>query len=174
MEGRGTYRFFEATMGAQVRDRRLMEHELRHAIDRRELSLVYQPQTNIKSGEIVGFEALLRWSHPTRGEISPGTFIPIAEESGMILQIGEWVLRTACREAASWAQPLEYGRQCLGRAASQRRFCRNWCTIFCFQTGLSPQRLELEITETALIRDLIRALSTLRQAESIGCPHCHG
>ena len=106
MEGRGTYRFFEATMGAQVRDRRLLEHELRHAIARREMNLVYQPQTDIKSGKIVGFEALLRWNHPSRGNFPPATFIPIAEESGTILQIGEWVLREACQEAASWVHPL--------------------------------------------------------------------
>jgi len=77
-------------MGAEVRDRRLLEHDLRHAISRRELSLVYQPQQDVKSGEVVGFEALLRWKHATRGDISPGVFIPVAEDSGSILQIGEW------------------------------------------------------------------------------------
>ena len=154
-------------MGAQVRDRRLMEHELRHAIDRQELSLVYQPQTNIKSGEIVGFEALLRWSHSTRGEIPPGTFIPIAEECGMILQIGEWVLRAACREAASWPQPLTMAINVSAMQLHNADFAHLVHDVL-FQTGLSPQRLELEVTETALIRDLVRALSTLRQLKSLG------
>jgi predicted signal transduction protein with EAL and GGDEF domain len=105
-EGRGTYRFFEMAMGAAVRDRRQLEHDLRHAGERGELGLVYQPQKDIRSGTVIGFEALVRWQHPTRGELLPDLFIPIAEETGLILQIGEWVLRTACREAAAWVQPL--------------------------------------------------------------------
>ena len=98
-------------MGAEVRDRRLLEHDLRHAISRRELRLVYQPQQDVRSGETVGFEALLRWKHETRGEISPSVFIPIAEESGAILQIGEWVLRAACREAVTWQRPPQVAFQ---------------------------------------------------------------
>ena len=93
-------------MGAEVRERRLLEHDLRLAIARDELRLVYQPQKDIDSESITGFEALLRWKHPTRGEISPAVFIPIAEETGTILEIGDWVLKTACREAATWTQPL--------------------------------------------------------------------
>lgn len=167
MEGRGTYRFFEATMGAQVRDRRLMEHELRHAIAHQELSLVYQPQTNIKSGYIVGFEALLRWCHPARGHVPPATFIPIAEECGMIMQIGEWVLRAACREAASWPQPLTVAINVSAVQLHNADFAHLVHDVL-FQTGLSPQRLEIEVTETALIRDLVRALSTLRQLKALG------
>ncbi len=105
-EGRKTYRFFEARMGAEVRERRMLEHDLRLAIARDELRLVYQPQSEIQSGAVTGFEALLRWKHPTRGNISPAIFIPIAEETGAILEIGDWVLKTACREAATWPQPL--------------------------------------------------------------------
>jgi diguanylate cyclase (GGDEF)-like protein/PAS domain S-box-containing protein len=167
MEGRGTYRFFEATMGAQVRDRRLLEHELRHAIARREMNLVYQPQTDIKSGEIVGFEALLRWNHPSRGNISPETFIPIAEECGTILQIGEWVLREACREAASWVHPLSIAVNVSAVQLHHADFSRRVHEVL-IQTKLSPQRLEIEITETALVRDLVRALATLRQLKSMG------
>jgi predicted signal transduction protein with EAL and GGDEF domain len=105
-DGRCVYRIFEASMGDEVLDRRTLEHELRGAIPRGELRLVYQPQARIDTGEIVGFEALIRWRNPERGDILPDRFIPIAEESGTILEIGEWVLRTACREATTWAQPL--------------------------------------------------------------------
>jgi diguanylate cyclase (GGDEF)-like protein/PAS domain S-box-containing protein len=166
-EGRGTYRFFEAAMGAQVRDRRQLEHDLRHAISRRELSLVYQPQKDIRTDKVVGFEALLRWLHAERGDISPAIFIPIAEESGSILQIGEWVLRTACHEAASWTHPLSIAVNVSAVQLHNANFARLLHEIL-LHTGLTPRRLELEITETALIRDLNRALSTLRQIKGLG------
>jgi diguanylate cyclase (GGDEF)-like protein len=166
-EGRGTYRFFEATMGAEVRDRRLLEHDLRHAISRRELSLVYQPQKNIESGEIIGFEALLRWNHASRGAVSPALFIPVAEESGTILQIGEWVLRNACAEAARWTRPLTVAVNVSAVQLHNANFAHLVHEVL-FQTGLQPGRLELEITETALVRDLKRALSTLRQLKALG------
>lgn len=166
-EGRGTYRFFEAAMGAQVRDRRLIEHDLRHAVARRELSLVYQPQKNITTGEIVGFEALLRWNHKTRGDISPSVFIPIAEESGSILQIGEWVLRRACRDAAIWGRQLTLAVNVSPVQIHNVNFPRLVHEIL-VQTGLPPHQLELEITETALVRDLNRALLTLRQLKALG------
>ena len=140
VEGRGTYRFFEATMGVQVRERRLLEHELRHAIARREMNLVYQPQTDIKSGEIVGFEALLRWNNPSRGNISPSIFIPIAEECGSILQIGEWVLREACQEAASWVHPLSIAVNVSAVQLHHADFSRVVHEVL-IQTKLSPQRL---------------------------------
>jgi diguanylate cyclase (GGDEF)-like protein/PAS domain S-box-containing protein len=105
-EGKGTYRFFEAAMGVQIRERRSIEHDLRSAIANGELSLAYQPQAQVDTGEVNGFEVLLRWTHPTRGNVPPSLFIPIAEESGLILKIGEWVMREACREAAAWMRPL--------------------------------------------------------------------
>jgi diguanylate cyclase (GGDEF)-like protein/PAS domain S-box-containing protein len=166
-EGRGTYRFFEASMGAQVRDRRHIEHDLRHAISRRELSLVYQPQKDIKTGAVVGFEALLRWRHPERGDVSPAVFIPIAEESGSILQIGEWVLRTACHEAATWTSPLSIAVNVSAVQLHNVSFTRLLHEIL-LHTGLNPRRLEIEITETALIRDLDRALVTLRKIKGLG------
>jgi diguanylate cyclase (GGDEF)-like protein len=107
-EGRAMVRFFEAEMDQKLRERRAMQHDLRSAIERNELTLFYQPQAQI-DGEVVAFEALLRWQHPHRGNIPPALFIPLAEESGLILEIGEWVLRTACREAASWAKPIRIG-----------------------------------------------------------------
>jgi predicted signal transduction protein with EAL and GGDEF domain len=167
LEGRSTYRFFEATMGAQVRERRLLEHDLRHAIPGRELSLVYQPQKDLKTGQVIGFEALLRWRHPTRGDIAPSVFIPIAEESGAILPIGEWVLRTACSEAATWEKPLTVAVNISAVQIHSAHFANNVHEIL-LQTGLPPRRLELEITETALVRDLNRALLTLRQLKALG------
>jgi predicted signal transduction protein with EAL and GGDEF domain len=166
-EGRGTYRFFEASMGAAVRDRRLLEHDLRNAISRGQLHLVYQPQKDITDGRIVGFEALLRWNHPTRGNVPPGEFIPVAEESGIIPQIGEWVLRTACGEAATWPQPLIVAVNVSAVQIHNANFAHLVHEIL-FETGLAPGRLELEITETALVRDLNRALATLRRIKILG------
>jgi diguanylate cyclase len=166
-DGRGTFRFFEASMDANVRERRLLEHDLRHAISRGELSVVYQPQAQIGSQEIVGFEALLRWQHPERGAISPATFIPIAEESGLILQIGEWVLRMACTEAARWERPLSIAVNVSAMQLHSANFAPLVHEIL-ITTKLAPSRLELEITETALIRDLTRALTTLRQLKTLG------
>ena len=166
-EGRNTYRFFEAKMGAEVRERRMLEHDLRLAIARDELRLAYQPQTAISSGAITGFEALLRWKHPIRGEISPAAFIPIAEESGAILQIGDWVLRTACREAAGWTQPLQIAVNVSAVQLYNTNFVQELHQIL-LETGLPPSRLEIEITETALVRDFNRALTTLRQIKAFG------
>lgn len=106
MDGRGIYRFFQADMDKRLRDRRVLQQDMQIAIERGELRLHFQPQARI-SGEITGFEALVRWQHPTRGMVSPGTFIPLAEESGLIVPIGEWIMREACREAVSWTKPLQ-------------------------------------------------------------------
>ena len=166
-EGRATYRFFETSLGAKVRDRRLLEHDLRNAIARDELRLVYQPQKDIRNGEIIAFEALLRWKHPIRGDISPAEFIPIAEDAGIILQIGEWVLRAACIEAATWEKPLTVAVNVSAIQVHNANFAHMVHEIL-FETGLQPQRLELEITETALIRDLHRTLATLRRIKMLG------
>jgi diguanylate cyclase len=166
-EGMGTYRYFDASMGAALRERRLLEHDLRNAISRGELRLVYQPEKNIRAGMAVGFEALLRWKHPTRGEISPAEFIPIAEDTGVILQIGEWVLRTACREAATWTQPLTVAVNVSAVQIHNANFAQLVHEIL-FETGLAPRQLELEITETALVRDFNRALATLRRIKMLG------
>jgi diguanylate cyclase (GGDEF)-like protein/PAS domain S-box-containing protein len=166
-EGRGAYRYFDASMGAALRERRLLEHDLRNAIFGGELRLVYQPEKNIRAGEVVGFEALLRWKHPTRGDVSPAEFIPIAEDTGAILQIGEWVLRAACREAATWTQPLAVAVNVSAVQIHNANFAQVVHEIL-IETGLPPARLELEITETALIRDLDRALATLRRIKMLG------
>ncbi len=166
-EGRSTYRYFEAAMGAAVRERRLLEHDLRSAIARGELRLVYQPQKCIDTGRVVGFEALIRWKHPTRGDVPPTEFIPLAEDTGVILPIGEWVLRTACIEAAKWSQPLTIAVNISAVQIHHANFAHTVHEIL-FETGLKPGRLELEITETALVRDLNRALATLRRIKMLG------
>ncbi len=166
-EGRGSYSFYESTMGAQVRDRRRLEHDLRSAVARGETNLVYQPQVSLETGEMVGFEALLRWSHPERGAVSPALFIPIAEESGAILQIGEWVTRAACAEAATWINPLRVAVNVSAVQLHAPGFAQFVEGVLA-ETGLDPQRLELEVTETALIRDLNRALTTLRRLKGLG------
>ncbi len=166
-EGRGTYRFFEAKLGLQVRERRMLEHDLRHAVARGEMHLVYQPQTAVGSGATIGFEVLLRWNHAERGLISPSLFIPIAEESGAILQIGEWVLNEACREAATWPNPVTVAVNVSAVQVHSPNFVQLVHEVL-FQTGLKAERLEIEITETALIRDPSRAQSTLRQLKALG------
>jgi diguanylate cyclase (GGDEF)-like protein/PAS domain S-box-containing protein len=166
-DGRNTHRFFEAKMGAEVRERRMIEHDLRHAIARQELRLLYQPQMDIESGKIIGFEALLRWKHPLRGEVSPAVFIPIAEESGAILQLGDWVLKTACREAATWTEPLKIAVNVSAVQLYSASFVQDLHQTL-LETGLSPRCLEIEITETALVRDFSRALTMLRQIKLLG------
>ncbi|KMO28058.1 hypothetical protein VQ02_32310 [Methylobacterium variabile] len=165
--GRGTHRFFESVLAAQIRDRRSLEHDLRHAAERGELRVVYQPQMAVGSGTIVGFEALLRWQHPERGNVPPDRFIPIAEETGSILGIGEWVLRETCREAASWDRKLRIAVNVSAVQLHAPGFAELIHEIL-FTTGLAPARLELEITETALVRDPVRALATLRRIKALG------
>jgi diguanylate cyclase (GGDEF)-like protein/PAS domain S-box-containing protein len=166
-EGRNTYRFFEASMGTEVRERRMLEHDLRLAIAREQLRLVFQPQQEIRGGNVTGFEALLRWKHPTRGDISPAIFIPVAEDTGAILEIGDWVLRAACREAVTWTQPLTVAVNVSAAQLYNADFVKELHQIL-LETGLPPRRLEIEITETALVRDFNRALATLRQIKALG------
>ncbi len=167
LEGRGIYRFYETAMGAEVRERRLLEHDLRHAVSRNQLRLVYQPQVDLQTDEVTGFEALVRWEHPERGDVSPSVFIPVAEESGLILQIGEWVMRTACAEAVRWAAPLSIAVNVSAVQLHSPAFVQMLLEVL-LQTGLRPERLEIEITETALVRDITRAVATLRQVRGLG------
>jgi predicted signal transduction protein with EAL and GGDEF domain len=166
-DGRGVWRLFDPAMRVQAQDRRTMGRDIRFAIARDELQLVYQPQSHVTTGAVFGFEALCRWRHPQRGQVPPDIFIPVAEENGAILHIGEWVLRTACREAAGWTEPLSVAVNVSAIQLHNASFPQTVHEIL-FQTGLKPQRLELEITETALIRDLSRALATLRQLKALG------
>ncbi len=165
-EARGSIRFFEMAMDKTLREKRALQQDLRSAIARGEIELHYQPQAHI-DGEITGFEALVRWHHPTRGLISPATFIPMAEESGIIVPLSEWILRTACREAASWPRPLDVAIN-LSPVQFQRGNLPKLLHEILLETGLAPARVELEITEGVLIGDFERALSILRQLKHLG------
>ena len=164
--GRGTIRFFEAHMDERLRERRALQHELHAAIDNEELALYYQPQARI-GGETIGFEALVRWHHPVRGVIPPGTFIPLAEESNLIADMGVWILREACREAASWPKPLTVAVN-LSPVQFRHGDLPSLVHAILLETGLAPKRLELEITEGVLINDFTRALAILRRLKALG------
>ena len=165
-EGRGSVRFFAAEMDKQLRERRALQHELQSAIEQNQLTLYYQPQARI-DGEVIGFEALMRWKHPTRGMVPPGEFIPLAEDSGLIVQLGEWALRQACREAASWPKPLHVAVN-LSPVQFQHGDLPALVHSILLETGLPPQRLELEITESVLVGDISRALLMLRRLKLLG------
>jgi diguanylate cyclase (GGDEF)-like protein len=165
-EGRGAIRLFTSAMDQQLRDRRSLEHDLRFAVERRELYLEYQPQQH-RDGHLTGYEALVRWQHPIRGIVSPGEFIPIAERSGSIAQIDNWVLMEACREAASWDQPLRIAVN-VSAAQFRRENLDVQVREALRESGLPPSRLELEITEGVLIEDISRAKKTMHALKSLG------
>ncbi|MEX2128144.1 MAG: EAL domain-containing protein [Xanthobacteraceae bacterium] len=166
-DGRGIYRFFESEMDAQVQARRFVELDLRRAVDAEEFELYYQPLIDLKSNQIVACEALLRWNHPERGLIGPGDFIPIAEEIGLILPIGEWVLRKACTEAYSWPKHVSVAIN-LSPVQFKSRNLVQAVILALANSGLSPQRLELEITESVLLEDNEMTLSLLHQLRNLG------
>jgi diguanylate cyclase (GGDEF)-like protein/PAS domain S-box-containing protein len=165
-EARGSIRFFEMSMDQQLREKRALQQDLRNAIARDELELHYQPQAHI-GGKITGFEALVRWHHPRFGLVAPGTFIPLAEETGIIAPLGEWILRTACREAASWPRPLRIAIN-LSPVQFQRGDLTKLVHEILLETGLPPTRLELEITEGVLIADFSGTVSILRRLKNLG------
>jgi len=165
-EGRSRFRFFEPEMDLQMQARRAIELDLRRALALKEFNLVYQPQVDLATHEVVGFEALLRWDNEKRGPISPAEFIPIAEETGLIVSIGEWVLRTACAEAASWGKPVSIAVN-LSAIQFQDRSLVRTVTSALAHSGLDPGRLELEITESALMSDTEAVVSTLRSLRNL-------
>jgi diguanylate cyclase (GGDEF)-like protein/PAS domain S-box-containing protein len=166
-ESRGLLRLFDAKLAADLQDRREMQIDLQTAIARGEFVLHYQPQEKVPGGEIIGFEALVRWQCPRRGLVPPGDFIPIAEETGLIVPLGNWILREACREAASWPKPLKIAVNIspiqfhTGDLAAQVH-------MILLETGLAPSRLELEITESVMIDDFSRAVLILRKLKALG------
>ena len=162
----GTALFVDYAMAAQLRERRALQDDLRAAVAQRSLSLHYLPQVDM-AGRPLGFEALLRWNCPQRGMVPPATFVPLAEESPLILELGAFVLRAACREAARWTQPLTVAVNISPRQFRQHDLPELIHGIL-LDTGLAPHRLELEITEGVLIEDSSRALSILRRIKSLG------
>ena len=166
-ESRGSVRFFEPELATRLRERREMQKDLQLAVVRNEFFLHYQPQLKISSDETIGLEALARWQCPKRGLVAPGKFIPIAEESSLIIPLGEWILREACREAASWPQPLTIAVNISPVQFHHGDLPRLVHSIL-LETGLTPARLELEITEGVLMDDFSRAVSILRKLKSLG------
>jgi diguanylate cyclase (GGDEF)-like protein/PAS domain S-box-containing protein len=170
-KSRGTISIYEPEMDQQIRDRRVLHQDLSTAIKNGEISLYYQPQAlsrqAVGNGEIVGFEALARWRHPMRGFVPPSDFIPLAEESGLIFEMGQWILREACREAASWPVPLQVAVN-LSPAQFMHGDVVSLVHSILLETGLAPGRLELEITEGVLIEDFDRGLALLRRLKGLG------
>lgn len=166
-DGRGTYRFFEAEMDARVQARRALEMDLRAATIKGEFETYFQPIYNCATTEITAFEALLRWQHPTRGLVEPSSFIPLAEETALIISIGEWILRHACAEAATWSRPV-----CVAVNLSPVQFrSRNLVPAVVAAlsfSGLSAERLELEITESVLLDNSDANMRTLHALRDLG------
>ncbi|WP_024507410.1 EAL domain-containing protein [Bradyrhizobium sp. ARR65] len=170
-KSRGSISLYEPEMDQQIRDRRVLHQDLSVAVKNGELTLYFQPLASaagsVAESRIIGFEALVRWMHPARGFISPGDFIPLAEESGLIVEMGEWILREACREAASWPTPLQIAVN-LSPAQFMHGDLVGLVHSILIETGLAPGRLELEITEGVLIEDFDRGLALLRRLKALG------
>jgi len=166
-DGRGTFRFFEAAMDLQMQTRRIMEQDLRKALQAGEFELYYQPVVNLARNAISGFEALIRWNHPVKGLVSPASFIPLAEEIGFIVPIGEWVIRQACTTAAQWPQDLHVA---VNISAAQFRSPGLMQVIVgaLAASGLPATRLEIEITETVLLQNRETTLAVLHQLRALG------
>jgi diguanylate cyclase (GGDEF)-like protein/PAS domain S-box-containing protein len=165
-DGRNASRFFEPEMDARLQRRKAVERELRLALSRDELELYYQPKVSLRSDEVAGVEALVRWQHPERGLVPPGEFIGIAEETGLILQLGEWVLRTACRQAAAWPG-LEMSVN-ISPAQFRQPDLVQIVRSALEQSGLEPRRLELEVTESVLIQQPDAAAKLLDDLKALG------
>jgi diguanylate cyclase (GGDEF)-like protein len=166
-EGRRTFRFFEQEMDIKARARHELANDLRRAVADRAFEIHFQPLVDLATGAISGCEALLRWRHPTRGPISPAEFIPLAEEIGLIDELGEWVLIEACREAASWPSHMTVAVNVSPIQFKRQTFALN-VTLAVARVGLAPHRLELEITEALLLRDDEATLATLNELRHIG------
>ncbi|PTW59825.1 PAS domain S-box-containing protein/diguanylate cyclase (GGDEF)-like protein [Breoghania corrubedonensis] len=166
-DGRSVFRFFEPDMDARLQARRTMELDLRHALKAEEFELHYQPLVDLESGKVCAFEALLRWHHPTRGLVSPAEFIPLCEEIGLIIDIGAWVLEEACREAVHWPEEVKVA---INLSPVQFRNNRVVGAVAhaLASSGIAPERVELEITESVLLQDSETNVEALRDLKDLG------
>ncbi len=169
--GRNGYRFFDETTNVEAGERLIIRNDLRRALDRNEFVLYYQPQHDLTSGAVVGAEALIRWNHPERGMMAPGRFIPVAEESGLIVPIGEWVLREACNQAMAWKR-ADLPDLSIAVNLSAVQFKRGNVEACVLQvldeTGFDPVLLELELTESILIQDVESILASVKRLKLLG------
>ncbi len=169
--GKNNYQFFKTEMNTRAFERLTLENNLRRALERNEFELHYQPQLDLASGDVVGAEALIRWRHPELGLVSPDRFIPIAEETGLIIPIGEWVLRTACAQNKAWQRagfaPLHVAVNLSGRQFKQKDLLRMIERAFA-ETGLDPAFLELEITESVIMEHADETIATLACMKTMG------
>jgi|TARA_R110002096_G_scaffold265600_2_gene459122 diguanylate cyclase (GGDEF)-like protein len=166
-EGKGQYHYFEQEMDELARKRRETEIDLKLAIEHGQFELYYQPLFNTEEQKINGFEALIRWNHPTRGLVSPLDFIPLAEETGLIVQIGEWVIKEACHQAATWPEQIRVAIN-ISPVQFRTKGLQSVLIQALTQSGLSPQRLELEITESLLIDNVAETLQALHSLREMG------
>ncbi|MFV8818325.1 putative bifunctional diguanylate cyclase/phosphodiesterase [Haliea sp. E17] len=170
-EGRACFRFYNEQMNAQAVEQLKMEEELRHAMRNHELELRYQPQVDSRTGEVVSMEALVRWKHPQRGMVPPGEFIPVAERTGQIIELGEWVLHEVVRHCQYW-DSLGLKRFSISVNISPLQFNQSglpeWLKEFLETSGLSPDRLELELTESAIMNDAPTNIEKLRKLKALG------
>jgi diguanylate cyclase (GGDEF)-like protein len=166
-EGRNTYRFFEFAMDARIQERRLLELDLRCAVANQEFELYYQPQVDAQTEVVTGCEALLRWRHPTRGMVSPNDFITVAEEIGVIVPLGAWVIQQACRDAATWPSQIGVAVNLSSQQFKGLALVQTVVSALA-AASLSPLRLELEITESVLLADSESTLAALRHLRALG------
>jgi len=166
-DGRGTFRFFEPEMNTRMKARRELEMDLRKALASEQFELHYQPLVVLETNEVNGFEALLRWNHPTRGLISPADFIPIAEETGLIVPLGEWVLKAACTEAVDWPDHIKVAVN-LSPAQLNSRNLVSMVSAALNDSGMPAHKLQLEITETVLLQNTFTTLATLHELRKMG------
>jgi diguanylate cyclase (GGDEF)-like protein len=166
-DGRGTFRFFEPEMNTRMKVRRELEMDLRKALASEQFQLYYQPLVVLETNEVNGFEALLRWNHPARGLVSPVDFIPIAEETGLIVPLGEWVLKAACAEAVNWPEHIKVAVN-LSPAQLNSRNLVSMVTATLHESGMPPRKLQLEITESVLLQNTFTTLATLHELRKMG------
>jgi len=169
--GRNTFQFYTAEMNSNVNERLVLESWLRRALERGELVLHYQPQVDLRSNRVFGAEALIRWQHPNMGLVSPAKFIPLAEQTGLIVAIGEWAMRTACAQNKAWQDaglpPITVAVNISARQFREKKLADSVAEILA-KTGLDPRYLEMEVTESVIMHDAEEVITLLQRLKSMG------